>query len=93
MKTKELVALLGGVAVGAAIGVLLAPDKGDVTRARVIAYLEKKGISTDRLDEIVYKVKAKIDSYNELNNIEDLIDEIIVTKDNDTTLTEPSNEG
>jgi len=32
---KVLLALIGGVAVGAAIGILLAPDKGSATRKKM----------------------------------------------------------
>ena len=46
MKPKTFFSLLAGLAAGAALGVLYAPDKGDKTRARV------KKAAEDGLDNI-----------------------------------------
>ncbi|MDE5761137.1 MAG: YtxH domain-containing protein, partial [Bacteroides sp.] len=39
-----LAAFLGGAAVGAAFGILFAPEKGEDTRSKIADILRKKGI-------------------------------------------------
>ena len=45
-----LVAFFGGIVVGAAAGVLLAPEKGSDTRERIAEALRKRGIRLNRKD-------------------------------------------
>lgn len=45
-----LAAFLGGVAVGAACGVLFAPERGDDTRARITEIIRKRGIKLSGKD-------------------------------------------
>ena len=61
---KVLLSVLAGVAVGALAGVLLAPDKGSVTRKKI----SKKG------DDLVNSVKEKFDEL--LDNVTKKVEEV-----------------
>lgn len=60
-----LVAFLGGAAVGAAVGILFAPEKGEDTRHKITEILRKKGIRLNRsemenlVDEIAAEIKGE----------------------------------
>lgn len=82
--SKIVVALLAGVAVGAAVGILFAPERGSETRDRLSNALKDLGNSIkdlaaeglDNLDEakdkIAGEVKSKMrkaqDTFNEAGN-------------------------
>lgn len=59
-----LAAFLGGAAVGAACGILFAPEKGADTRERIIAALRKRGIKLDRkeMEELVDDIADELKS-------------------------------
>ena len=60
-----LAAVLGGAVVGAAGGILFAPEKGEDTRQKIADILRKKGIRLNRnemedlVDEIASEIKAE----------------------------------
>ncbi len=57
-----LAAFLGGAAVGATLGILFAPEKGEDTRAKIAEILRKKGIRLNRaeMDNLVDEIAAEM---------------------------------
>ncbi len=57
-----LVAFMGGVAIGAAAGLLLAPEKGTDTRERIAEALRKRGIRLNRkeMDALVSDISEEL---------------------------------
>ena len=63
-----LAAFLGGAAVGAAIGILYAPEKGTETRDKIAEALRKRGIKLNRkeMDSLVDEIADEIKSVEEI---------------------------
>ncbi len=57
-----LVAFVGGAAVGAVVGMLFAPEKGEDTRRKIIKLIHEKGIKLnhEEMDDLVDKIASEI---------------------------------
>ncbi|MBM6961515.1 YtxH domain-containing protein [Bacteroides caecigallinarum] len=63
MKALNIVAaFLGGVALGAAAGILFAPEKGEDTRRKIAEILRQKGIRLNRaeMEDLVDQIAAEV---------------------------------
>ncbi len=61
-QVTAICAFLGGAVVGAAVGVLLAPEKGSDTRTRIADILREKGIKLEgcELKEVANKIEQHL---------------------------------
>lgn len=56
-------AVIGGAVAGAAVGLLVAPEKGDKTRKKIMKALKEKGISLkkNKMEELVDEIEDQIE--------------------------------
>lgn len=92
MNAKNILAFLGGTAVGAAVALLFAPTSGQELRENIALKsaelkkqieekLKEKGISKENWDSLINKIASKLDEYASNNDIETAVQEVIEEDD------------
>lgn len=92
MNAKNILAFLGGAAIGAAVALLVAPTSGKELRAnlalkgeelkkQIELKLKEKGISRENWDSLIGKIADRLDEYASNNDIELAVQETIDEED------------
>ncbi len=77
---KTLLALVAGAAIGAVVGILFAPDKGELTRSKLKRNLEDK---TNGLKNQIDELSNRIKGFTEMD-LEAGFDELVANVDDKT---------
>ncbi|MDE7403438.1 MAG: YtxH domain-containing protein [Muribaculaceae bacterium] len=60
-----ILSVIGGAVAGAAVGLLVAPEKGEDTRAKILEILKEKGIKLkkSKMEELVDEIEDEIEKH------------------------------